>query len=97
MKKLIPLVCLAAMAALAADVTGYIVDKSCAGKKAMWTNTACVEKCAGNGQALVLVQEDGKVLEVTDQAKVKAHGGHKVTVTGKVEGEKITEITNVKM
>jgi hypothetical protein len=43
---------------MAADVTGYIVDKSCSGKKAMWGNAECVERCAKRGDALVLVTKD---------------------------------------
>ena len=84
MKKLLFVFGVATISAFAADVTGYVVDNSCAKNKAMWTNSACVEKCAGKGQALVLVTEEGKIYQVTDQAKIKAHGGHKVTVTGKV-------------
>jgi len=97
MKKLLPVFVLVAGSALAADITGNIVDKKCAGNKAMLSNSACVKKCNDGGQALVLVTEDGKVYEVSDQAKVTAHGGHKVTITGKVDGDKISDITAVKM
>ena len=97
MKKLLPVLVLVAGSALAADFTGNIVDKKCSGNKAMLTNSACVKKCADGGDSLVLVTEDGKVLAVADQAKVTAHGGHKVTITGKLEGDKIVDITNVKM
>ena len=99
MKKLLPILCLAALAAYAADVTGYIVDKNCASKKAMWTNSDCAASCAAKGALLVLVKEDdGKVYSISkdDQDKVKAHGGHKVTVTGDVTGDAI-KVDSVKM
>ena len=90
MKKLIPLVCLAAMAALAADVTGYIVDKSCSGKKEMLGDGACAKRCIGRGQPAVLATEEGKIYTISNQDKVKDVAGKKVTVTGKVEGDAIT-------
>ena len=96
MKKLLPVFCLLGMTALAADITGYIVDKNCSGKKAMWTNSECAEKCAKGGAPLVLVTEEGKVYTVDAQDKVRAHGGHKVTVTGTVTGEAI-KVDSVKM
>src|SRR5215468_9808324 len=99
MKKFLPYLILAAMAAvsaLAADWTGYIVDKNCSGKKGMWTNEACAKKCLDGGAPAVFVSEDGKVYNVANQDKGKAHGGHKVTVTGKMEGDTIT-VEDVKM
>ena len=38
----------------------------------------------------------GKVYQVSDQAKVQGHAGHKVTITGKVDGDKMM-IESVKM
>ncbi len=89
MRKLLPLLGLAALSAMAADWTGYVVDKACAGKKEMWTNAACVERCAGRGEKLVFVTEDGKIYQVADQDKIKSHGGQKVTLTGKMDGDTI--------
>ena len=97
MKKLLLVLSVASISAMAADSwTGYIVDKNCATKKAMWTNEACAKKCLDGGAAAVFVTDDGKVFQVADQDKVKAHGGHKVTITGKMDGDTIT-VEDVKM
>ena len=96
MKKLLPLLGLAAMSAMAADWTGYVVDKGCSTKKEMWSNEACVQRCAGRGDKLVFVTEDGKVYQVAEQDKVKAHGGHKVTISGTMDGDTI-KVDSVKM
>ncbi len=92
MKRVLGVLALASSAALmvhAADMTGYIVDKSCAKMKAMWTNSDCVAKCMGRGDAAVFVTEDGKIYQVAAQDKVKSFGGKKVSVTGKVTGDSI--------
>ncbi len=96
MRKLLPLLGLAAMSAMAANWTGYVVDQGCSGKKEMWTNTACVERCVGRGSKLVFVTEEGKVYQVADQDKVKSHGGQKVTITGTMDGDTI-HVDSVKM
>ena len=96
MKKLLFVFGIATLSAMAADWTGYVVDQACAGKKEMWTNTACVERCAGRGQKLVFVTEEGKVYQVADQDKVKEHGGHKVTISGTMDGDTI-KVDSVKM
>ena len=97
MKKLAAVFALTAglsISAFAADYTGYIVDKACSGNKAMWTNTACSQKCVKGGDVAVFVTEDGKVFTV-DQMKVKDVVGKKVTVSGTMNGDAI-EITSVK-
>lgn len=99
MKKLVVVfvsVCaLFAISAPAADFKGWVVDAKCATKGANAGHAACAEKCAKGGAALVFVS-DGKVLKVADQAKVQAHVGHEVTITGKVEGDSIS-VDSVKM
>lgn|SRR5512146_1514220 len=90
MKKLAVVFSMAAMCAMAADVTGYIVDKNCASKKEMLGNEKCAESCIGRGAPAVLATEDGKIYTITNQDKVKASAGKKVTVSGKVEGDSIT-------
>jgi hypothetical protein len=92
MKRLLGVLALAGSAAFiaqAADMTGYIVDKSCAKSKDMWGDSACVARCLGRGDAAVFVTEDGKIYSVAAQDKVKSFGGKKVTVTGKVTGDAI--------
>ena len=96
MKKLLVVFGFAAISAFAADVTGYIVDKNCASKKEMLGDEACAKRCIGRGTAAVLATEDGKIYAISNQDKVKEHAGHKVTVTGKVEGDSIT-VESVKM
>jgi len=44
----------------------------------------------------VLVTEEGKIYKIAEQDKVAAHAGHKVTITGKVDGETIS-VDSVKM
>lgn len=90
MKKLLVVFGFAAISAMAADVTGYIVDKNCSTNKAMLGNEECAKRCIGRGAAAVLATEDGKVYAISNQDKVKDVAGKKVTVTGKVEGDSIT-------
>lgn len=97
MKKMfaaIGLVACFSVSAMAADWTGYIVDKACSGQKAMWTNEACSQKCVKGGDEAMFVTEDGKVFHV-DQAKVKAVVGKKVSVSGTLKGD-VIDVTAVK-
>ena len=90
LKKLAFAFALATIAASAADWTGYIVDQSCASKKAMWGNEACAKKCVAKGDKAVFVTEDGKIFNIPDQDKIKDVAGKKVTITGKMDGDKIS-------
>ncbi len=90
MKKLLPVFLLATMAVMAADMTGYIVDKGCSTKKGMWTNEKCAASCIKRGDPAVFVTEDGKVYTVAEQDKVKDFAGKKVSVTADVKGETIS-------
>ena len=99
MKKVLAGVALTAafsFSAMAANVTGYVIDQSCADKPAMRGNVQCAQSCIKKGSPAVLVTDDGKVYQLSDQAKATPHAGHKVTVTGKVEGDKI-EVDSIKM
>ena len=96
MKKLLVVFGFAAISAMAADWTGYITDKNCASKKEMWGNEGCAQSCLKKGAAAVFVTEDGKIYTVSNQDKVTAHAGHKVTITGKMDKDTIT-VEDVKM
>lgn len=82
----------AAVALPAGAVAGYIVDQRCAAQgKRMWTDVSCVERCVRDGDKLVLVTEEGKVFQISNQDKVTSETyGQKVVITGKTEGEIIT-------
>jgi nitrite reductase/ring-hydroxylating ferredoxin subunit len=94
MKKVLAVFAICAASAMAADVTGYIVDKNCSTKKAMLGNEECAKSCMGKGAPAVLATEDGKVYAISNQDKVKDMAGKKVTVTGKVDGDTVT-VTSV--
>jgi hypothetical protein len=96
LKKLLLVFGLAAISAMAADFTGYIVDKNCASKKEMLGDEACAKRCIGRGAAAVLATEDGKIYQIANQDKVKDVAGKKVTLTGKMDKDTIT-VDDVKM
>lgn len=103
----------AALAAAPANgaIVGYISDTKCAsgGAKAKsaaeWIQPAafedCVKKCVKEGSPAVFVTEDNKILKVdpASSAKIEQYLGHKVSITGKVEGTtlKIDTITGLKL
>src|SRR5262249_56954406 len=74
--------------AIGAEFTGYVIDESCASKPAMKGNEACARKCIKGGSPAVLLT-DAKVYKLDDQAKVADHAGHKVKVTGTLDGDVI--------
>ena len=90
MKRLLAVFAVCAASAMAADVTGYVIDQSCSGKKGMMGNEACAKKCIEGGSPAVLATEDGKVYKISNQDKVVSSAGKKVTVTGKMDGDTIT-------
>ena len=73
----------------AADFLGYIIDEACATKPAMKGNEACARKCIKGGSPAVLLGEGDKVYKLDDQPKVAEHAGHKVKVTGTLNGDTI--------
>ena len=90
MRKVLAVFALCASSAMAADVTGYIVDKNCASKKEMLGDEACAKRCIGRGSPAVIATEDGKIYAISNQDKVKDMAGKKVTVSGKMDGDTIT-------
>ena len=84
----------------AADKTwdGLISDARCNGKHAKAehgsqdeSDASCVTKCVGGGQKYVFVS-GGKTYQIANQdfKDLKAHGGHKVALTGEMKGDAVT-------
>ena len=96
MKKLLVVFGFAAISAMAADVTGYVMDKNCSGNKAMWATKLARSAASAAAPKRFWRQKTAKIYAISNQDKVKDHAGKKVTVTGKVEGESIT-VESVKM
>jgi len=85
---------------VAADKTwdGVISDARCNGKHAKAehgaqeeSDNSCVTKCIAGGGKYVFVS-DGKTYQIANQdfKELKAHGGHKVALTGEMKGDAIT-------
>ena len=83
-------------AGLAADFSGYVIDEMCSGKPVMKGNEACGRKCIKGGSPAVLLTADAKLYKLDDQAKAVEHAGHKVIVTGKLDGDTI-KIESIKV
>ena len=87
------LLSLFAASAFAASWTGVISDAGCGAKHADASEASikCVQRCVGRTGAAVLVVGD-KVVKISDSSKdkIKEHLGHKVTISGKMEGEAIS-------
>jgi hypothetical protein len=90
MRKLLIMGALSAFPALAADWTGYIIDKSCASQKGMRGDVDCAQSCLRRGDPAVFVTEDGKIYTISNQAKVIPSAGKKVTMTGTIKDDVIT-------
>jgi hypothetical protein len=79
------------MVATAGDWTGVISDAKCGAAHAAASekDANCVKGCVKKGSAPVFVSE-GKVLKIANADKVNDHLGHKVKVSGKLEGDTLT-------
>lgn len=103
---------LASLSAFAADFTGYISDTKCAaanskvGAASEWVQPAafeaCAKKCIDEGSAPVFVTVDNKLVKIGTgaMAKIMPMLGHKVTLSGKIEGDtlvSVDKIASVKM
>ena len=96
MKKVLTVFAMCAMGAMAAEWTGTIMDTKCSGNKAMRDDAACAARCIKGGDPAVLVTDEGKIYKIADQAKVVEHAGHKVTISGTMDGDTI-KVDSVKM
>jgi hypothetical protein len=96
-KKLAIAFSLCAISAFAAEWSGTISDSKCgaAHADASEKSMKCVQGCVKGGQQPVLVSE-GKVYKIADASKVADHLGHKVVVTGDLDGDTI-KVATVKM
>ena len=90
----------AAPLATASDKTwdGVISDARCNGKHAKAehgsqdeSDNSCVTKCVAGGSKYVFISS-GKTYQIANQdfKDLKAHGGHKVVLTGEMKGDAIT-------
>jgi hypothetical protein len=99
MKKVFALVSLAASfsaIAMAADITGYVIDEKCSTVKSMRGDVDCANKCIKAGSPAVLVTDEGKVYKISDQTKVVPDAGKKVMLSGKLNGDTI-DVSKVKV
>ena len=96
MKKVLTVFAMCAMGAMAAEWTGTIMDTKCSGNKAMREDAACAARCIKGGDPAVLVTDEGKIYKIADQAKVVEHAGHKVTISGTMDGDTI-KVDSIKM
>jgi hypothetical protein len=86
------------MSAFAGEWSGYIADSNCKHTDGTEKSIACTQSCVKRGTAVVFVTADNKVLKIDKDSldKVQPHLGHKVTVTGNVDGDTL-KIDTIKM
>lgn len=98
MKKLALAFSLCAASMFAAEMKGTITDSKCgaAHADASEKSMKCSQACVKSGKAEAVLVSDGKIYKFSDASKVADHVGHKVVVTGDVNGETIT-VASVKM
>lgn len=80
-----------ALSAFAGEWTGAISEAGCGAKHVDGSekSIACVKGCVKKGAAPVFVT-DGKVIKIANADKVQEHLGHKVKITGKLDGDTVT-------
>jgi hypothetical protein len=86
-----------AAGAFAETWQGTVSDSQCSRKhiNATKDDVACVESCIKGGDHAVLIVGN-KVYKIANQDAVKNHLGHKVTVSGTLNGDTIS-IANITM
>jgi hypothetical protein len=92
------LMAIGSLSAFAGEWSGYIADSKCKHTDGTDKSIACTQKCIKGGSDAVFVTSDDKVLKIDKASidKVSPHYGHKVTVTGKVDGDTLT-VETIKM
>jgi hypothetical protein len=94
MKKTLTMLMIFAASSFAAEITGFIGDSMCGAKHkaASDADATCATSCVKKGDKTVLVTTEGKVYSIDDagQKKVASFVGKTATITGEVDGEKIT-------
>src|SRR5437763_13472222 len=93
---LLALLSAVAISAHATEFNGYIIDEACSSKPSMKGNEACARKCIKGGSPAVLLTEDAKVYKLDDQPKAVEHAGHKVKISGALDGDTI-KIDSIKV
>lgn len=98
MKKLGTTLFFCAVAAFAGEWSGTISDSKCAAAHADGSEKSvkCAQACVKSGKAQPVLVSEGKVMKLSDAAKAADHVGHKVTVTGTLDGDTI-KVDEVKM
>jgi hypothetical protein len=98
MKLLLGILAIASTTLVAGEWTGYVSDTKCAASNAKaksaaeWVKPdafeACAKQCVKAGSEPVFVTEDNKILkfDADSTKKIMPHLGHKVTVTGAIDG-----------
>jgi len=83
--------------AAATTVKGIVSDSQCGAKGASASHAACMTKCLSKGaKAVIVTDDDQKVLTVDNPDSLKGHEGHHIAATGTVTGDSI-HIDSVKM
>ncbi len=103
MKRLV-LLTVFAVSGFAAEWTGVLSDAACGAKHADATEASqtCAKRCfdrSGNAVFVVgdkVIKVSAATFEKVAKDKLSGHMGHKVTVTGKMDGETLV-IDSVKM
>jgi hypothetical protein len=93
MRKVFVVLSLLSFSAFAEEMTGILTCEKCKHADAAECAKACVK---GGVPVAFMTAGEGKVYKVANQDKVKAHVGHKVVVTGTVDGDTLT-VDSVKM
>jgi hypothetical protein len=90
-------VAMASAADKSATVNGYVTDSMCGAKGANASHAACMTKCLGKGaKAVIVSDEDQKIVAVDNPDVLKGHEGHHVAVTGEMTGDSM-HVDSVKM